>query len=313
MDMQHLEELHGLPVFDFPERDRVAELPSGDSVAWRISVEPYGDSPEEFSAAWARFSEAVDFSQVRALVIGQWGESGDEATPSEMVELLVAAKDRLSVLEALFIGDFEQEQAEISWITQADLTPVANAFTELRELGVRGGTNLEFSAVALPQLRRLTFQAGGLPAKVVQGIGESDLPALEHLEIWLGVDEYGGDATVDELAAILGGERLPSLRHLGIRNAEIQDEVAAAVASAPVVAQLTSLDLSLGQLTDDGAAALLAGQSLTHLHSLDLHHHFLSDDMISALRAAFDGHRTTVDTSEQLEMDDEWRYVAISE
>ena len=82
---------------------------------------------------------------------------------------------------------------------------------------------------------------------------------------------------MEDLAPILAGARLPALKHLGLRDAEIADEVAAALAGAPVVARLETLDLSLGTLSDAGAAALLAGQPLTHLRKLDLHHHFLSD------------------------------------
>ena len=151
----------------------------------------------------------------------------------------------------------------------------------------------------------------------VRGVAASELPALEYLDIWLGVQEYGGDATLADLAPILAGGRFPALRHLGLRNSEIQDEIAAAVAAAPVVAQLKSLDLSMGVLTDDGVAALLAGQPLTHLTWLDLHHNFVTEQVAERVRAALEPSGVEVDLSERGE---EWeddgvvqRFTAVAE
>ena len=119
-------------------------------------------------------------------------------------------------------------------------------------LRVRGADGLAVTPVRHEALREFAFESGGLPAAVVGSVGECDLPALRHLELWLGTDGYGGDATVDDLAPILTGARLPALTHLGLRDSEIADEVAAALAGAPVVARLESLDLSLGALSDVG-------------------------------------------------------------
>ena len=146
-------------------------------------------------------------------------------------------------------------------------------------------------------------------------VGECDLPALEHLELWLGTDSYGGNATVDDLAAILAGTRLPALRYLGLRDAELADEVAAAVAGAPVVARLSTLDLSLGVLSDVGAAALLGGQPLTHLRRLDLHHHYLSEEMMARLRDELSpaGVERRPVRAERARTPADDRYIAVSE
>jgi len=176
---------------------------------------------------------------------------------------------------------------------------------------VRGTEELDLDPVRHTSLRELAFESGGLPAGIVRLVTECDLPALEHLELWLGVSFYGGDTEPADLAPILAGTRYPVLRHLGLRNAEIADQVAAALAGAPVVARLEALDLSLGILGDDGAEALLAGQPLTHLRRLDLHHHFLSDAMMARLRADLPG--VDVDLSERLREEPDQRYTAVSE
>ncbi|MFE6775563.1 STM4015 family protein [Streptomyces sp. NPDC057702] len=315
-NVEHLQELHGLPTFEFPAKDESTELPAAETVAWVVRVSPYDDDSEDFAAAFERFLTQVDTAGVRALVIGQWGEAYEDSSGT-VVELLVAAKDRLTSLEALFIGDLEAEEAEISWIEQDDITPVLDAYPKLRELGVRGGTDLRFPAVRHASLRTLSFEAGGLPGEVVRGVVASELPALEYLEMWLGVEEYGGDATVADLAPLLAGGRFPHLRHLGLRNSEIQDEIATAVAAAPVVAQLTSLDLSLGVLTDAGALALLDGQPLTHLKWIDLHHNFITEEVAERLRTTWEAAGVEVDLSET---GDSWedgdeirRYTAVAE
>jgi Leucine Rich repeat len=315
--VEHLKELHGLPAFDFPAPGARQELPEAGAVAWRLAVDPYGDSSdEEFDDLWDRFTGSVDLAAVRAIVVGPWDEPYENDS-GVVVRRLVDARDRLTSLRAVFIGDLEMEEAEISWIEQSDVTPVLDAYPLLEEFGIRGGTGLRFPAVRHRRLRTLRVEAGGLPGEVVRGIAASELPALESLEIWLGVEEYGGDTTVADLAPLLSGGRFPVLRHLGLRNSEIQDEIAAAVASAPVVAQLTTLDLSLGVLTDEGLTALLDGQPLTHLTSLDLRHNFVTEAVAERFRRALAPSGVDVDLSEQGE---EWendgivhRFTAVAE
>ncbi|MGX1886698.1 STM4015 family protein [Streptomyces sp. NPDC055287] len=313
--VDHLQELLGLPAVDF-RPDSPSPLPAADAAAWRVSVDPYEDDDEPWEDRFGAFLKSVDPARVRALIIGQWGESYD-ADSSYPVSLVVAAADRLTSLEALFVGDMTQEQAEISWIEQSDVTVLLNAFPRLLEFGVRGGTGLVFPPVRHERLRSLVFESGGLPATVVRGVTESELPSLDHLELWLGVSEYGGDTEIADLAPLLSGTRFPGLRHLGLRNSEIQNEIAAALASAPVVARLDTLDLSNGTLGDEGAAALLEGQPLTHLEQLDLHHHFLSEDMAQRVAGALEPHGVSVDLSDRLEPWDnrgaEGRYTAVAE
>ncbi|MFE4652438.1 STM4015 family protein [Streptomyces sp. NPDC056707] len=299
--VDHLHELLGLPAVDFQHATGEAPAQAADAAAWRISVDPYDDESEmTWGEAFQAFLGAVDPGGVRALIIGQWGEATDE-TSSYPIGLVIAAADRLTSLEAIFVGDMTREENEISWIEQCDVTALLTAFPALLELGVRGGTDLTFSPSKHDRLRSLTIETGGLPVGVIHGILDSELPALERLDLWLGVSEYGGDADVMDLAPLLSGSRFPRLHHLGLRNSELQNEIARAVASAPVVAQLRTLDLSNGTLGDEGAAALLEGQPLTHLDRLDLHHHFLTEPMERRIKEALEPHGVQVDLSEREE------------
>jgi hypothetical protein len=154
---------------------------------------------------------------------------------------------------------------------------------------------------------------------VLRGVAASDLPALTTLDLWLGTSEYGGDGEVADLAPILAGDRLPALRHLGLRNSEIQDDICTALAIAPVLARLHTLDLSMGVLTDRGATALLGGQPLTHLRRLDLHYNYLSAEIRDRLRetlepAGVDLDLDSDDAEDDVEDDGSvWRFVSCGE
>ncbi|GII00244.1 STM4015 family protein [Planobispora takensis] len=299
----------GLPIAFAPEKDDDEELPAAGEAAWRLSVETY-DAEESFEEQFTRFTAKVDTTAVKAIIIGSWEDAYEDGS-STIVRLLTDNAGRFPALRSLFLGAMEGEECEISWIQQSDVTPLLEAFPLLERLEVRGGSGLELRPVRHGNLRILRFESGGLPAGVVRAVGGCDLPALEYLELWLGVEQYGGDATVADLAGILSGERLPALRHLGLQDSEIQDEIAAAVAAAPIVARLESLSLSMGSLTDTGAEALLSGQPLTHLGRLDLHHHYLSDVLVERVRKALP--EAEIDLSDQEDIRNDWRYVAVSE
>ncbi|MFE7134643.1 STM4015 family protein [Streptomyces sp. NPDC057638] len=318
--VEHLQELYDLPAFTFPlpdEGEKVT-LPEPDAVAWALRGDAYGEGEEEWEEVFARFLETVDTTRVRALIVGAWSEAYDTDS-SAIVAALLAARERLPELKALFVGDLTMEEAEISWITQSDLTGLLRGFPALEEFGVRGGSGLALSAVRHGRLRSLTIETGGLGVEVVRGVAESELPALERLDLWLGTGEYGADAEVSDLAPFLTGERLPSLRHLALRNSSIQDDIAIALATAPVVARLEVLDLSMGTLGDRGAEALLSGQSLTHLQTLDLDHHYIGEELQRRLRETLGpaGVQVLLDPDGAEEYDDgdgePSRYVAISE
>ncbi|OKK07338.1 STM4015 family protein [Streptomyces sp. CB02400] len=314
-DVDHLTSFHGLPVLDFPEASSGLPLPDDPaSVAWCVRVGTR-EEDEDAGAYWNRFLETMPLEEVRALLIGSpWYDFDSSA--HRQIEDLVELRHRFTGLEALFLADVHFEECEISWLEQGDVAPLLEAYPRLRELGIRGSNELEFPVVRHEGLRTLRFESGGLPASVVRNVAASDLPSLECLELWLGEPHYGCDTTVEDLGPLLTGERLPSLRHLGLQNSRFQDEIAAAVAQAPVVARLESLKLSMGVLSDEGAAALLGGQPLSHLRYLDLHHHYLSDAMMLRLRDALEPAGVRVDLSDRCEEDedeDDMRYVAVSE
>ncbi|TDQ53787.1 STM4015 family protein [Actinorugispora endophytica] len=271
-----------------PDAAYAAALADPGSVAWRLrTVGPNGKKP--FEGCFARFLAEVDTTRVTALVVGSWSEYYEkpDAVPRD---LLVESAGRFPALRSLFFGEFVLEESEISWIEQCDVAPLVAAFPALEEFTVRGGMGLEFSAVRHEALTSLTAQTGGLPEEAVAGILASDLPALENLELWLGVEDHGRTTTVDTLAPLLSGTALPALRSLGLRNAERTDDLVRALADAPVLGRLEVLDLSMGTLTDDGARIIADSPGFRGLGRLDLRHHYLAEEgMAERVRAALPG------------------------
>ncbi|MFI9535610.1 STM4015 family protein [Nocardia fusca] len=318
---KHLAELGGLPAFDFPHSaENPPDLPAADAVAWRISVESWR-SKHSWADVFASFLDTVDSTRVRALIIGNWStEAAHPQTGGEpVIEAVVAAAGRLPQLRALFHGDITWEENEISWIRPGPAAELLRAYPALRELGIRGSEGLVFPPTAHRHLETLTIQSGGTPRDVLRGVAASDLPALTTLDLWLGTSEYGGDGEVADLAPILAGDRLPALRHLGLRNSEIQDDICTALAAAPVLARLHTLDLSMGVLTDRGATALLGGQPLTHLKRLDLHYNYLSAEICDRLRETLEPAGVDLDLDSDGAEDDVeddgsvWRFVSCGE
>ena len=170
-----------------------------------------------------------------------------------------------------------------------------------------------FGRLRHANLRSLIVETGGLGGEVVRAIAASDLPRLEHLELWLGTGSYGGTTTIADLGPIVAGDRFPALRRLGLRNCEGTDAIAEALVDAPILGRIEVLDLSMGDLGDEGARALAGIAALRRLKSLDIHHHFVSDEALGELLAL----GIAVEADDQMEpydWDDEGRrYIAVTE
>lgn len=170
------------------------------------------------------------------------------------------------------------------------------ALPNLKHLTIQGSTGLVLGDIEHAGLESLEIICGGLPMDVLKSIAQAKLPNLLQAGLYLGVDNYGFDGSVEEIEAALAEMDFPKLEYLGLLDSELQDELVPVALACPLAKQLTTLDLSCGTLTDKGGALLLAGvAALPKLQKLDLHHHFLSDEMMAKLGAL----PITVDVSEQ--------------
>ena len=253
------------------------------------------------------FLAQIDPSQLDALIIGAWGEPHD-VDSDVIIEKLIAHAAQLPKLRALFIGDMTYEECEISWIMQGNYTPLINAFPDLEVLRIRGASGLTIEPFTHQSLRSLTIECGGLPQEVAQALAASSMPNLAHLELWLGTEDYGFAGDAELYRGVVAALMTPSLQYLGLRNAEIADELAQMLATEEAVARLKTLDLSLGTIGDVGAQALCKSAYVPQLEKLDLSHHYISAQWQAELKKL----PMEVILADAEEDDDE-RYVAVGE
>ncbi|MDE3720680.1 STM4015 family protein [Nocardiopsis sp. N85] len=311
----HLTEFAGLPVFEYRPTRRaddplatLAALRDPGAFAWLLR-DSRGTETEEASGGvegyFGRFAAETAAGTVTALVVGYLPETISTGHSQPVRDALVACAPRLTGLRSLFFADLTYEDCEVSWMNHGDLGPLLAAFPGLERFAVRGTGGLGLSVDGHPALRSLTLQGGGLPADLARQVLAGDYPALEHLELWLGVENYGGDTSPDHLAPLLNGEVHTGVRSLGLRNAQYTDRWVRALADAPVLGRLEDLDLSMGTLTDQGAQVLLDTPGFRELRRLDLHHHYMSEDMEKRVLEAFTAAGVAIDVSQREEPDDD--------
>ncbi|WP_158222619.1 STM4015 family protein [Rhodopirellula sp. MGV] len=257
------------------------------------------------------FLETDAAREAVGIVIGNWTGDDTGTDPSEVIELLCQNSKRLAALKAIYLGDIISEECEMSWIQQSDIGPLLKAFPNLELLRTRGGENLKIGHLKHDNLRGLICESGGLRAEVVRQIGRSKFPALEHLELWLGTDEYGGDSSVEDLQPILSGDLFPQLKYLGLRNCDFVDDIAAVIVNSPLIQRIETLDLSLGVLTDEGGRALLSLPTDGTLQHVNLHFNYMTNDVIKELKKL--PLKMDLSKPSHMDQDDEWRFVAVGE
>src|SRR5436189_33575 len=208
---QHMTEWLGLPV-KFYDQERSASPITEDearSVAFHLFVDPYG-SEFSFAELFSRFISNASVSEATALIIGSWGEVGAGDGSEEVVRLLVGARNQLTSLKGLFLGDLIGEQCEVSWINQTDISPILTAYPNLEHLGIRGTPGLSLGDhPQLHSLKSLCIQTGGMPLSVYRQVAGGEFPSLRRLELWLGTSGYGGEITAEPLSDLLSGKLFP--------------------------------------------------------------------------------------------------------
>jgi hypothetical protein len=308
MPYENLTTFFGKPVEDFQTGTEAWDF-AGAVPRFRIDY----DSEDSVPVMLGDYAALAGAEATDALVVGAWHGDDSEGSSQAVVEALVSYAERFPNLRALFLGDIVSEENEISWINQSDLSALWPAFPNLEHVQVRGANGLTLGRFEAPRLTALIIESGGLPRRVVQEALAAGAPELRHLELWLGTEDYGGDSTPEDFADLFASNLFPKLETLALRDCAYADDLAAALAAAPVLERISTLDLSLGNLTDAGAEALLASPPVAKLARLDLHHHFLTEATMERLAAL----GPAVDLSEQQEPDEYageiYRSIAVSE
>ena len=187
---------------------------------------------------------------------------------------------KLTTLRKLILGDFYYEETELNWSDMGDIGPLYKGVPNLESLTLRSGS-MKLGKIDLPKLKELRIITGGFDKGSLASICNAKWPNLETLNIQLG-DE--NKFTTKLLQPIFDGKAFPKVRHLGLGNSDISDEICKGLASSKIAAQLESLDLSKGTMGDEGAAALAAGR-FPKLQLLDVTDNWLTKKGVAALKA----------------------------
>lgn len=225
-----------------------------------------------------RIFEAPVAAFVRELRLGviRWMENAEDVPRVlEEVGRLGGARH----VRRLVLGDMKDNDCDLAHHPIGPIDAITTYFHDLEVLSL-WGTEMDLSSpLALPRLKELTVETCALERQTGAAIVNGALPALERLTLWFGSRNYGGDCTAADLTRLLDGKAFPKLKHLGLMNAEFSDDLCAALAQAPIVDQLESLDLSLGTMSDAGARSLLdARERFAHLARFDVSDNFLTDE-----------------------------------
>ena len=244
-----------------------------------------------------------EFQNIDKLIIGDWGGAYEDSCQA-VLDAIADNADKFSHITSLFVGDMDYEECEISWIIQGDYSRIWEAMPQLKEITVKGSTDLKLGKIKHSNLESLTIICGGLGSDVIKEIEEAELPELKKLLVYIGSDNYGFDGDADTVRSLLANSDFPKLEYLGIADSEIQDELTAVVLDCKYIDSITTLDLSCGTITDKGGELLLGKlPELKNLKKLDLSYNYLSDEMKDKLTAAAPGVEMDLSDSQEAE---EW-------
>ena len=143
-----------------------------------------------------------EFPGLTELIIGNWGEAyTDDCQP--IIDGIAAHKEQFSHIEKLFIGDMDYEECEVSWIMQGDYGSLWAAMPQLKELTIKGSSELALGEICHEGLEALTIICGGLPESVIKEIENAKLPNLKKLLLYIGTENYGFDGNADTIKSLL--------------------------------------------------------------------------------------------------------------
>jgi hypothetical protein len=286
-------------LLDEPGFDELAQLSWEHCyiVAARVAVPDWSFAGPDAKQVLRAIVQSPAAVRLRELTIGLLNFAGGGL---EDIALELISAGPLAELERLFIGDFVAEQQEISWVNLGDISPLYPFTPKLQNLRLRGA-DIELGVLAHPTLAQLEIETGGLPRSSVVSVATASLPKLAYLEVWFGREDYGGSTDIAALRPIFTSLTLPQLRHLGLQNSEMQDEIALELARSPLLAQLESVDLSMGTMHEPGAQAILDNAAaFEHLVAINLEENFIPAALCEQLHATF-GH--SVECSNQRKPD----------
>lgn len=304
----------------------------GSSLEWRFGTidraslcpedEDSGESDDDditpYRATLSRLLKHPAGRLIRELELGL-PPSDDVDWAYDVVIPALVGSGTLPLLRVLDMTPDAEFMDQDSWRAVGDLSGLWAVAPQLREVRLKGSGNDQASSklgtVVAPFLEKFIHISSGLSKGVPISLGKATLPELRHLELYIGQEDYGNTCSVKSFAGILEGKGLPRLEYLAIANSEWERELIVALARAPVVKRLRTLDLTKGTMWREAAQALLEhASSFRHLELLDLSDNYFDDEQCAAIKKAI----PCANVDDQKELDDPdddepYRYTTVGE
>lgn len=246
-----------------------------------------------------------EFPELEEIVIGSWGDAWEDAC-QKIIDDIIENKDKFSHIKSLFIGDMNFESCEVSWIIQGDYSKLWEAMPQLESMRIKGSSELVLGDIKHSNLKRLEIICGGLPSSVIESITKAELPSLERLVLYLGIDDYGFDGNKETIEKLLSNSDFPNLKYLGIEDSDMEDDIAELVFASKYISQIETLSLANGSLTDKGGQLIVDKiKDYPNIKKVDLHYHYMTDDIMDKLDDLADELNIEIDVDEDNEPD-EW-------
>lgn len=281
---QNFEYLNGRPhrhTINFADRQVVnfepnLEILNPQEIAYAIRVSGRNYENESIHNKLNALIDNEHVSQIEALVFGFCYYADDHGLIP--INFLANNVNKLTGLKSIFLGDIENGEMMISDICQGDISSILTGYCNLELLHIRGGSGrysrdrgrLHFTKVKHDKLKALRIESGGLNHETLVNLNQLDLPALEYLELWLGREEYGGNSKIDDLIAIISGDKFPKLKYLGLRNCEYTNDIASELVKSSFTKKLTEVDLSMGTLENEEFIKLINCPTIDELDILNV-------------------------------------------
>ena len=280
-----------------------------NSKKYEYDYDDYEQDGKDASTMIEEILSDSELSGLNEIVIGYWGDPWDESIQPLIDGIVeseaVKKQGKLSHIKSFFIGDMGMEDCEVSWITQGNYSGLWAAMPNLLKFGVRGSEDLEFGEIVHENLREFDIICGGLGKNIIASVRDAKLPALERLTLYIGIMRYGFDGEIEDIKDFLDNSDFPNLKHLGIEDSEIQDEITDAVFNSKYISQIESLSLANGTITDKGGQVILDKlKDYPNIKELNLYYNYLSDDMLHELKKLGQDLNVKIDLSEQQEIEE---------
>lgn len=273
-----------------------------NSKKYFYEYEDYEENNKDSKTMAKEILEDSCLDKLDEIIIGCWGDCWENNSQA-IIDSFVDNKDRFKNIKSIYIGDMDYEECEVSWIEQGDYSKVWDALPNLEQLTIKGSQGLVLGEISHKNLKSLEIICGGIPKEVLNDIANSNLPNLEKLNLYIGVDDYGFDGDMEDIKKVIENDSFKNLKYLGLGDSEEEDKIVKIVLESKIIQQLEVLDFSNGTLSDKGGQVILDNKDkLLNLKKLDLHYHFLSDEKMDAISKL----PIEVDLDDQQENDEEY-------